>query len=85
MEELILIIEGKHTCKHCGKEFDWYYIVPQELGSSSIRAERIPKDKAGLCNVIRSEKRNSYKYPLEATVHCTRCDSLNNLEIKYEE
>ena len=80
-------IEGKHNCDYCKNDFNWFYIVPKHLVSGTMHidhAESIPEHAARLCNVIKSEEIDGYKYPLEATVHCTECDRLNTIKIEYK-
>lgn len=75
-------IQGKEICKKCKKEFQWEYQVPQKLSSNLFDIESYSRDKASIYEVIKSIEKDGYKMPVEATIYCPHCGSLNTLEYK---
>jgi hypothetical protein len=59
------MIEDKQTCEYCQKEFEWYYIVPQDWNSSKLKAHVIPKGKATVNHVL---ERNNERIPTKVQV-----------------
>ncbi len=54
------MIEKTNKCNNCGKEFEWYYLVPTEVGTG-LKAHWIPKDKEPVRDVIGSIKKSRKK------------------------
>lgn len=77
-----MLIEGKHTCKYCNREFEWYHIPAIIYGSGNKMFEKRPDNKVGFCNLTRSKKENGYVIPIEATAYCPYCNRLNTIDIK---
>lgn len=74
-----MMLEGKHKCEECEKSFEWYYLVPQHIDSSSFQAHFIPENKTSIKNVIEQDEK---RIPKKATIHCPKCDKLNIFEVK---
>lgn len=74
-------IEEICSCKHCKKNFEWFYQVPQRLGSR-LDVEAIPNGKVGLYQITKSIEKDGYKMPLEAIVYCPECGKLNDIKIE---
>lgn len=74
-------IEGKHNCEHCKESYEWFYQVPQSLGSR-LEVEMIPRNKVGISKVGKSREENGYKIPLEANAYCPKCGTLNNINME---
>ncbi|UAT29431.1 hypothetical protein K7T73_12555 [Bacillus badius] len=79
-----MLIRDKHECEKCEKEFEWYYQVPQ-LWGTGLTADFLPQDKSAASALGRSIEKNGYKIPLQVSARCTKCDHLNNFDIKQKE
>lgn len=75
------VVEQTHECDDCGKEFEWYYLVPTEVGSG-LRAHWIPKDKQPVQSVLNSVKEGGRKIPTEVLVTCPKCYKENKITVK---
>lgn len=76
----MLLIEGKHTCQDCNKEFEWFYIVPQRY-NEPINAYQLPRDKVGL----RVHEENKDRTPISGSAYCPNhnCGYNNIFELDY--
>ena len=60
-----MILEGKHTCEDCNKEFEWFYV-----DSRSFEVFKIPKGKQGV-KVIEEDKN---KMSITVSAYCADDD-----------
>ncbi|MDN4862809.1 hypothetical protein [Priestia megaterium] len=74
-----IILEGKHTCEECNKEFEWFYLVPEHMDSRSFEVARIPKGKQGV-RVIEEDKN---RMPITISAYCADddCGTPNTFKI----
>ncbi|WP_409275825.1 hypothetical protein V1499_09840 [Neobacillus sp. SCS-31] len=72
-----MMLEEKHLCENCNKEFEWYYIVPQHMSSGHFKTHVIPRNKSEVKHV----NAHINKVPTNVTVHCSNCDHLNTFDV----
>lgn len=70
-----IIFKDKHTCKKCGKAFEWNYfdLIRQNINSPQIKVETMPH---GLILVHSCQQRGNGIYNIE--VNCPHCDFDNH-------
>ncbi|MEK3993726.1 hypothetical protein MKY29_03140 [Psychrobacillus sp. FSL K6-2365] len=79
-----MLIEDKHECESCNKEFDWYYLVPQKW-SNRIEAVVLPKGKTSVRKVEERVEKKGYFLPLRVSLYCPDCGSLNTFNVEEKE
>ncbi|MGG0483062.1 hypothetical protein ABEY65_06650 [Priestia aryabhattai] len=75
-----MILEGKHTCEDCNKEFEWFYVVPEHMDSRTYGVVKIPKGKQGV-RVIEADKN---RMPITVSAYCPvdECGYPNTFKIE---
>lgn len=67
-----MLIYGTHACKFCGHENNWFYQIPQKLGSKPLLVDKLPDDKIKVHKTKRLQNRT-----YEMKYCCEKC-SINN-------
>ncbi|MDR4948112.1 hypothetical protein [Neobacillus cucumis] len=75
-----MMLEGIQKCQFddCGKEFEWFYQIPDHIDQTLYSVHVQPKGKESLYQII---DRDENRIPTKATAYCTHCDKLNTFEI----
>lgn len=69
-----MLIQGTHTCIHCGKDFAWYYSI-REKNTRFLTVDRIP-DNSSVAYMKFSKETG--KDELQA--RCRFCDKFNIID-----
>ncbi|PAD70876.1 hypothetical protein CHH83_01360 [Bacillus sp. 7586-K] len=79
-----MLIEGKHICADCQKEFDWYYIVTHRNlnDKSDLPVHIVPKGKV---HVLKNSI-NKDLTPINVSCHCPfiDCGYPNHFDVDYK-
>lgn len=73
------MIEGTCKCEKCGENYEWYYIVPDNINSSMYHVHVIPQDKEKVYQVL---EKTEDRVPTKVSVYCPKCDILNTFDVE---
>ncbi len=76
------MIEQKDNCQNCNHEFKWHHVVPTDYNSGSLKAYFTPSKSQPIYKALNVANANGRRVPTDVSVHCPKCDYLNNLKVR---